>query len=210
MTVALEAFERTARAYADAARAEAVALGTSPTAESRIVVLDDARLADAARREAATDEEMAAARLELQDVLTAHAARVPSDTFVRTVLERQKDEDVTGDELRKKYDLVADLFDLDMLRQRTWARYSSKLLNYGRLDWEVVWKHADDDYERPEGDPIPLAQVKIKAWGPKSGSAGHSDTLVFAMDEIDLEVMIEGLERLRKAFQENRSFNGQH
>jgi hypothetical protein len=206
MPVAFEIFERGVRIYADAAKAGAIALGVSPTGSARLIGLDNNRFEEMAKKSEISEGDLDATRVELEEALTAHSVEVAVETFVSTKLQHQKgtgqDPD-SAEVLARKYDLVGEIFDVGPLRQRAWGKFSSKLLNFGRLDWEIVSKRIDDDYPRPEGDPLPLAQIELRAWGPKTGEEGRSDRILFAMDDVDLEVMIEGLTRLRKAFREN-------
>lgn len=202
MTMALETFERAVRAYVEAIGADAVSLGTSPTGDSRLAIWDKARLKEIAESAGLSGSDIQQARPEIQAYLTGHSIGVSLEVFTRARREQDDTSDEPAEDIARKFEVVGELFDLSLHKQRVWARMTSKVSNYGRLDWEVVTKLADDDHRRPSGAPIPLAHVELRAWGPKTGRNTRSERLSFAMDEIDLEEMARGLERLREALLE--------
>lgn len=196
-----------ARAYAIAIDARTAALGSSPTGDCRLFTLDETRLHATLREADVADSGFEMAVRELQDALTAAAVGVPKKQFVEAVSSRDE-EGGSPAELERKYELVGELFELKALRQRAWAKFTSKTPNFGRLDWEVVQKRSDDDVPRPDGEPAPVAQVELQAWGPESGAAAHSQRMLFAMDRVDVQVVIRGLERLRDSLDEMEGEDG--
>lgn len=186
--------------YADAVTDGVARIGAASTGPATLYVFDGESLERMAHSADLALEELRASKRELEAILTAHAGGASADAFVRVTHSHSKEGEQEDEEsLRRKFGLVAELFDTETLRQRSWVKFTSKSPNFYRLDWEVLEKIADDDYSRPEGEPVRFALMQLKT--QERGRDGElSETVTtFAVDSIDVEIISRGLDRLLKS-----------
>jgi hypothetical protein len=173
-------------------------LGSGALGGGQLFVWSVPPLESASKAAGVSSEERRQAREDIHDVLAAHAVDASVDVFVRVRGEGKDGYQDDVETARRKYELVAELFDVERLRQSSWTKFTSKTPNFFRVDWEVGTKLSDDDYPRPSGPPEPYAVVQLRV-SSRRGTDVDESSLTFAMDAVDLQVLQHTLARLQDA-----------
>jgi hypothetical protein len=139
--------------------------------------------------------------VDIQDVMTAIAAGVIADEFVRvreTGRGGLEPEDPTV--ARAKYELVsADL--ADGLQRRAWLRTTSKVFVLTSYEWEVVSKLADSSSRPRPAEAAEYVYGLLRLNSQRGTEEGQPDqrVTVIGLDTEDLDKLIRGLSDLRVA-----------
>jgi hypothetical protein len=194
-----ESFERATRVYAAAVGAGAAVLAATPSGPANIYVVDPAALAEIAGEADLDIEDLRSARKAISEVLTAHGVGVSFEVYAEAVRSEAEGAEIEDGALRQRYDLVEGLFDTGPLRQQIWNKQTSKTPIFSRLDWEVLEKRVDDDYQRPEGEPVPFAVVQLKTLVRGQRGEQREEVVTFNVDAADLVPILAGFQRLEAA-----------
>jgi hypothetical protein len=150
------------------------------------------------------DESFRRVLVDLEDVLLPAVTGVDVEHFAsrRADPNRFPDGEVEERETAEaKYKLVEEVFDIQALARRVWAKSTSKNELPGRFDWEVSRRLADAELEGPDGEPALIATLRISAepvdltWP----ILPRATEITMTVDVEDVAFMIESLTRLEEA-----------
>lgn len=137
---------------------------------------------------------------DVEDVLGAVAADIDIDQFARRRSGRRpaypSAEPEDPERARAKYQLVKEALPLEALRQRAWAKDTSKINLFHALAWETVTKRDDSVLNRPTGEPQQIGLVRVMTESTHGYFPEYPEVLM-ALDEEELDYMLHMLSELR-------------
>ena len=136
--------------------------------------------------------------MDIGDAISAAAAGTPIEEFV-AARERQRLTFLNPEEpdvARAKYEAVRELVEMADIGQSINLMYTSKLPVLASHEWEVVNRIADSA-AKPGTQVMRYAILRLTADRPSSEGEASREIMVAAVDEQQLDVLINDLTRLR-------------
>ncbi len=174
------------------------AVGVGPSGATHLLLWDWQAVETALEKRDMPPDVFDAVQADLEDALLAFSAGANEATFVRvrSSSDREASHGFESEEsARKKFVLVQQLFDTEAIAYRAWVKETSKLPTLRDVGWESLTKHHDDDARRI-GYPRKTAVLQLGGaiW---TGSDFDESGYIVCVDEVDVEILIRTLQRLR-------------
>jgi hypothetical protein len=124
---------------------------------------------------------------------------VLAGSSIEDFVEQSSDDEDQG-VLRRKYELIARSFDIDLLRRRMWLKQTAKTNIPAAIHWEIGLKYSTDSEYAAEESPLPMAVLQIATRPSRELGFLQERVMSMTLDCEDIDYLIATLTRLRVAF----------